>query len=446
MGKLFWVALVIPLALLLGCSTDHPRPLSAEQFYSSQQGIGSSSPLSSLDQPGQIPSRDLEARPSLPPLSPGGVNIGVAPPIPTTQGTLASFHGAGKPSTRPSASEPAFPTEQYLTLGTVVAVVGDSPIYANDVIRRDSAILHELAKEYDATRFEIAARERIDETTRELEIDELEYEAALKSLDSNDRETADRLTDLWRQRMITEAGGSLEVARRRAEAEGKDFQQMVTDQHRAFLIQIYQARTIYPQVEVTATDKRRYYQTHFDTDFSKPDKAMVWIIHTDPSDIGQDLALSKIKDFRKRALAGEDFGTMAKSQDSSIFTEPREIEQHSLALLNVDKAIWKLLPGQVSDVVQDTGGYYLIKMISLDKGGTRPFEDEAVQDEITSILRSQQLQKLNQERLNQLFENAVVRSDPAMVDAAVDMVMQNYTKWSQKSPQLFPPQAAPPGN
>jgi parvulin-like peptidyl-prolyl isomerase len=428
---MFRLVIGLSLSLLVGCSGEHPRPLSADQFYSSQQAIGSS-PLSGVDQSGELPSRDTQAQPPLPPLSPGGVNQGIPPAIPTTRGTLLAVHAGTQPTTQSASSEPAFPTEQYLTLGTVVAVVGETPIYANDVIRRDAPILRELAREYDASRFEIAARERIDETTRELEYDELQYEAAMKSLDNSDKETADRLTDMWRERMITEAGGSLEVARRRAMAEGKDFQQEVQDEHRAFLIQIYQARTVYPQVEVTATDKRRYYQTHFATEFSKPDKATVWIIHTDPSDIGADLALSKIQDFRKRALAGEDFATMAKSQDSSVFTDPKEIERHSFALVKVEDAIWNLQPGGVSDVIQDTGGYYLVKMVSLDKGGVRPFEDETVQDDITRTLRSQELQKLNQELLNRLLENAVIRSNPDMVDAAVEMAMQNYAKWSQK--------------
>ena len=422
----------LPLRLLLRPSA----PLSAEQFYSNNQGIASS-PLSPADQPGEIPSPDTQAQPPLPPLVPGGFNESAgAPSEPATlrertQGGLV-VRSSTRAATAPS-TEPAFPTEQYLTLGTVVAIVGDTPIYANDVISRDAPILRELAHEYDPDRFEIAAQERIDETTRELEYDQLEYQAALKSLDSSDKDAADHFTDMWRQRMITEAGGSLEVARRRAEAEGKDFNQEVQDQHRAYLIQIYQARNVYPQIQVTASDKRRYYQVHLATEFSKPDRTTVWIIHTDPDDLGHDLALSKIQEFRKRALAGEDFANMAKSQDSSIFTEPKDIERGSFALTNVEAAIWKLFPGQISDIITDRGGFYLVKMVSLDKGGVRPFEDEAVQDDITRTLRTQQLQKLNQEMLNRLLENAVVRTDPSMIDAAVEMVMQNYTVWSKNN-------------
>jgi hypothetical protein len=426
---------VVFIALLWGCgSGDHPRPLSPDQFYA-PQGIGAQ-PLSGYDLPGEIPPRDTQNEPPAAPLAAGGFNGGYSSPAPAslqerTQGGLA-IRTTTRPATQPSGYSAGYPTGQYLTLGTVVAVVGETPIYANDVIRRDAPILREYAREYDADRFEIAARERIDETTHELVVNQLQYDAALKALDNSDKENADRLTNMWRQRQITEAGGSLEVARRRAQAQGEDFNQQVEDMHRFYLVQIYEARDIMPQVQVTASDKRRYYQTHLATDFSTPDHATVWIINTDPSDLGHDLALSKIEGFRKRGLAGEDFAVMAKSQSSSVFTEPKDIERNSFALTKVEAAIWTLQPGQISNVIEDQGGFYIVKMISLEKGGVRPFEDEAVQDEITRTLRTQQLGKLNEEMMNRMLENAVVRTDPEMVDAAVDMVMQNYAKWSQK--------------
>ncbi|MGA3067777.1 MAG: peptidyl-prolyl cis-trans isomerase [Tepidisphaeraceae bacterium] len=444
MARPLLFVILLPLGFLCACgSEDHPRPLSPDQFYSNNYPAGSSA-LPGYGEGGQLPAPDVQARPPLPPLASGGVNQGVAESTPAYQTPSQPASASTRATTLPSpealsrinpssdSNQPEYQTEQYMTLGTVVAVVGDTPIYANDVIQRDAPILRELAKEYDIDRFEIAARQRIDETTKELEYDQLEYQAALKALNSQDKDMADRLTDMWRQRKITEAGGSLEVARRRALAEGKDFSQQVEEQHRAYMIQIYQARTIFPQVQVTANDKRRYYLVHLATEFSKPDTATVWIIHTDPADLGPDLALSRIRDFRKRALAGEDFGNMAKLQDSSLFTDPRTIERHSFALTKCEDAIWTLAPGQVSDIIQDNGGYYLIKLITLQKGGVQPFEDEAVQDQITRTLRSQQMARLNEEMMSRLLENAVVRTDPSMIDAAVDMVMQNYTKWSQK--------------
>jgi len=198
------------------------------------------------------------------------------------------------------------------------------------------------------------------------------------------------------------------------------------------MVLLYQMRKIEPQIQVTASDMRRYYQAHLKSDFSTPDRATVLIIHTDPSDLGDDLAQSKIQDFRKRALAGEDFAALAKLQSSSLFWEPRPIERGSFALTKVDQQIWQMFPGQISDVIEDSGGYYLVKLVSLQKGGVQPFEDEAVQDRIRELLRTQQRQKIQEQELQKLLDNAVVTSDPAMIDAAVDMAMQNYPRWSKK--------------
>jgi len=318
-----------------------------------------------------------------------------------------------------------------MELGTVVAVVNGTPIFANKVLRRDATVLGELARQYDLRRFQVAARDRIDKTTQELVYDELRYAAAERTLESKDKELAAILTERWRTRKITEAGGSLEVARRRALAEGEDFNEQVEDQHRFYLVQIYLTRKIEPRVQVTAGDMRRYYQANLASRFSQPDKAVVWILHTDPSDLGRALAMDKIHDFRRRALAGEDMAGLAKLQNSPLFAEPRTVERHSFALTNVEDQIWTMNPGDVSDVIEDRGGFYVVKLVSRVHGGVRSFEDEAVQDEIRQTLRGEQLRKLEQEDVQRLLENAVVRTDPQMIDAAVQMAMENYPRWAK---------------
>jgi parvulin-like peptidyl-prolyl isomerase len=88
-------------------------------------------------------------------------------------------------------------------------------------------------------------------------------------------------------------------------------------------------------------------------------------------------------------------------------------------------------PGDVSDVIEDRGGFYVVKLVSRVHGGVRSFEDEAVQDEIRQTLRGEQLRKLEQEDVQRLLENAVVRTDPQMIDAAVQMAMENYPRWAK---------------
>jgi peptidyl-prolyl cis-trans isomerase C len=441
-----WSAGICSAILLAGCGGSDTQPLSPQDFYSTSSET-SSAPLGPTDQPGVLSPREPhqieEPLENVePPPARGGISPGVEQTFatPTTRSALAAI---AQPSTLPSAQpelastetstdQTLPPSDQYMTLGTVVAEVNGTPIFANKVLRRDATVLRELAKDYDIQRFEEAARDRIDKTTDELVYDELEYAAAERELDKNDKQLAEILTEKWRQRQITEAGGSLEIARRRAAAEGEDFDDRVDDQHRFLMILLYRTRKIDPRVQVTAEEMREYYRSHLASQFTKLDKATVWILNADPADLGDDVALAKMKDYQRRLRSGEDFAQIAQAQNSSVFSQEQTIERHSFVLQNVENAIWAMQPGQVSGIITDRGGYYLIKVDTLDRGGVQPFEDEAVQDQIRAKLRSQQLQKLQDEEMQKLRDNAVVRSDPSMIDAAVEMALQNYPKWSKE--------------
>src|SRR6478736_396739 len=48
----------------------------------------------------------------------------------------------------------------------------------------------------------------------------------------------------------------------------------------------------------------------------------------------------------------------------------------------VDKAVWRLKPGELTDIIEDGGAFYLAKLEARKDGRIRPFEDQAVQDAI----------------------------------------------------------------
>ena len=99
--------------------------------------------------------------------------------------------------------------------------------------------------------------------------DELEYASAQKRrLEAEDENTARLMTVQWRNKKVTEAGGSPELARRRAAADGWDFDKQVEQQYRLHLVQIYYQKRIIPLIQVTAADLRTYYELHKDTEFT----------------------------------------------------------------------------------------------------------------------------------------------------------------------------------
>ena len=170
MRKQGWVFIAAVLGMLAGCGGSNPQPIYSQDFYS-HQNI-SESPLSSADQPGAITPRQGQSLQNPIILSPSpqaSVNPQMIqqsyPPVGSLESSapstrpLSTVLSTTNPSTEPTilattqastqaaATAPTITPGQYMILGTVVAVVDGTPIYANKVLQRDEPMLKELAQQ-----------------------------------------------------------------------------------------------------------------------------------------------------------------------------------------------------------------------------------------------------------------------------------------------------------
>src|SRR2546423_9252866 len=220
-----------------GCnhSAPKPKPLEPQTFYrgnayeGAQNSVGErriqEDPRSELDQT-QRTSGVTFPRPRQPDPLPG-------PRItPATQPATAS-------TTLPARSTSELPPGQYQLIGTVVAEVNGAPIYANKVLALINKPLIQKPRELRTEEFRAFAAQLIRSQVEELIRDEVLYAAAERSLGDEDKRLADAMTQRWRMEQITLAGGSLQVARARAAAEGDDFDEIVHQRYRRHIIEVY---------------------------------------------------------------------------------------------------------------------------------------------------------------------------------------------------------------
>ena len=80
------------------------------------------------------------------------------------------------------------------------------------------------------------------------------------------------------------------------------------------------------------------------------------------------------------------------------------IERGAFSLSAVEAAVWKL----------------------------RVFEEEATQGEIEQKLRTQKFTPLYGSMLKGLRQQSIVRTDPAMMQSALEIAMQRYPQWAAK--------------
>lgn len=350
-----------------------------------------------------------------------------------------------EPTTLPAEMEPTVSSGEYLPLGGVVAEVNGTPIYVNKVLQLVWPALRNDARSMDAEHFALAARDEIGRQIESLQAAELVYAAADRNLDDGDKKLVTDLTTQYRQQLITEAGGSVEVARRKAAANGDDFDQLVNEQQRHYMIELYQQRRFSPLVEPTAQDMRVYYQQNLDKQFTEHSEAVFDLIKIDPANLHSDtalqdrqLAFEQAKQARDRAAAGANFATLFQEYNDdpglAALTNGTGnmgvMQRGSFTIPEVEDAVWKLQPQQVSDVIDVDGVLYVAKMESRKEGVVHPFEDEDVQNLIVSTIRRQRFALFYDEEKQRLMSLAVTSTNDQMLETAVDMAMQSYHAWT----------------
>ena len=151
------------------------------------------------------------------------------------------------------------------------------------------------------------------------------------------------------------------------------------------MVQINYQKKVFPKVQVTAEDMRRYYDQHLNTEFSESDQAQFRVIKISGRNMGsRELAVDKAKELHDKALqmSDEEFGKLAGSinHDPALMKSAGRIgggdgwvQRGSFAVQKVEDEVWKLQPGQVTDVVEvGNDSFYIARLESRKTGRVRP--------------------------------------------------------------------------
>ena len=372
----------------------------------------------------------------------GGAAVGQ----PIRAGQLATdttAAGTVAPPSRFAASRPGASAGVFMTVGCVVAEANGEPIYADRVLSKLDPVLAAKVKQMDARSFRLEAEKQIRKEV-EVEIgEELHYAAAQRRLKPEERQLADMLTVDWRRRQITEAGGSLAVAKARAaqpESGAMDFEETVRRQYRSFVIGIYRERYILPFIVVTADDMRRFYDTYKDKLFGDQGAIRIRVIKVDfTANGGRKAAAQKASDLVARLRKGDDFNTVAGEDNDDKRLKERQglvdmwLTKGGYVVDEVDAAAWKLRVGEyTTEPVEAPKAFFLVKLDEAKAGNMKPFEDPEVQKVCHSRLRESQYNTIRDQELRRLSSSAVRKLDERMLDLVVEMAMQKYVGAQEK--------------
>lgn len=437
----------------LGCAGgDDARPLRADEFVSRRvEGRANPEPI---DQPGLVipdgVNPQVHEGGDAPEIT--GISTPVEKVVGQAQDSEQSTTGPADDAdpTDVATDDPAGdagaedPSGQYVVFGTVLSKVNNQPIYAHKVLSiLDSALRAEAQRNDPRTFRQVAARLIADQIQTQ-ERNELVFAAAQKVLTERERLLAEMLTAQWRNEQITNAGGSLELAKRRWAEEGWDFDERIEHEYRLAMYRVYVQKRVAPLVQVTASDIRRYYDANRDKEFTQEARAKFRVIRIDPrnSDLelpGPAAAERLAQQLREEAVTGgADFEDLARQTNAPslkesgglVGTADGWLPRGSYVSEKVEQAVWDLRPGQVTEVIEDGGAFHIARLEDRQEATERPFEDLAVQESIRKRLEAQQLGELLEREHRRLEREAVTQRQPGMLQAAVDMAMQRYPAWA----------------
>lgn len=473
-----WVGATLLAAAAAGCGGGNgqpaARPLTAEQF-AARNGVSLDDGRSAgqpVERSGAVPYDTERTRLATP--RNGNGDAGLSNPAPEARpqrispavteavsrpySAQAGVEGIGGPGTRPASAErvdlpspsrvpstaPAAAEggPRSLDVFFVVKEVNGQPIFSDKVLGVLEKPLAAEAKRNTRDNFAQLAAAYLAKQVSAYEQEELEVAAAERALDAADKQLAQAVTMQWRQRQETAAGGSREMARRRAAADGWDFDDLVKQQYRLHLVQLYYQKRVMPLVQVPAADIRAYYERNKDKEFSTPGRMRFRVVRIDrqsPKYASQDAAAAAAERVRDKA-GNADFATLAADPQYNDDPTSRErggyvredgwVPAGSYRFEEVEKAVAAVRPGGVTNVVQAGPYLFVAKLEEVQEAKVRPFEDPQVQDKIAGELRRQQITAMRLQHAKALKDKAVTQDKPGAMDTLLAIVMQRYPDWA----------------
>lgn len=433
------------VAGMTGCQQQSSPPeLLPSQFVRSRSAVGPNPLAEPVDQNGALNYGELHA-PLLPDAYANSNREGpttVSPLVRRAIPAPGEGHGAPLATTAPTTAPapPSMPTPagQYQVVGTVIANVNGTPIFADKVLTSIESELNADARKFPPEQFRLAARNAIALKVDELRGHLLEIAAANKFVGSEDKTQADMMAQMYRRQLITEAGGSLEMAQQRARENGNTFDQLVRDRYDLELVRVYYQKRIVPKIQITADDMRRYYRQHIDDPtFTQHAQARFRLIKIDVEKSGGiQPAVEKANHAIRELKGGASFEDVARrvNDDPVLMKNGGDegwVNKGDFAREKVEQAVWALQPGEYTDHPIDEGSALYLAMLEARKPGlVKPFDTEEVQRRIHEALFSQQFGGLREQVLDELKRNAVYFENKDSLEVAVDMAMQRYALWT----------------
>ena len=347
------------------------------------------------------------------------------------------------------------PPAGYRTVGGVLVDSAGKAVFADEVVAARRNELRGLAKR-------VRGREEFMRAATGVIVDEvggrlnrlLTRNVLERHTDAREQALAENLTTVWRERFITDHGGSEARARAAArERANLNLEELTEDEYLRRLGEIFLRKRILPGARPAAQDLRDEYRRLLAAgDLTEPGTIAFSLIEVRPESAGDPAGLTRAltraearaNGLLGRALAGEDFARLARDNTDSPSYAARDgrlpealipLRRGAFAVPAVEAAAWGVDAGAVVPEVVSAGEgesrrFYVVRVDDKTPEVTLSFAE--AQKGIEGVLLQRRQAELMGEFLDiergrlQLPED---EGQEAVMRTVMEIVGQNYEAW-----------------
>lgn len=321
-----------------------------------------------------------------------------------------------------SSADPAISPEEKsevtLDESSVVAMVNGSPIFVSDVIGVYSHQLRQAEQrmppeEFKKLRRALVKRDLKGHIERQLLIHEMKSTLKKEQLDQLQEHLEQAFTEEQIPEMQKKLGvNSIQELEDKLNAQGRTIyseKELFMKQQMAMQFMVVKAKATndFSREEVLAQYKSNI------KDYEVPAKARWQRIRISyDKHGGKDKCIGVLDEVIHKLQAGDDFGELAKKYSDGTRAEKNGqwgwTRRGSLAEPEVEKALFELPKGQVSQVFETDKSFQIIKVNDRKEAGHVQFAE--VQDKLESSMITESRKKATQEILDGLYKKAVIET------------------------------------
>ena len=287
---------------------------------------------------------------------------------------------------------------QSQLLDQVVAVVNDEVITQSELDTFLRPLYEQYKNEYQGEKLAAFLNEVRQKLLNQLIEDRLVFQEAGKQKIEIDETEIDTQMEDFKKRFPNET--ALEDALKK---EGMTLTRMRDRLRRQAMIRRLQDMEVRSKIVVSPLEVESYFTGHPE-EFSRQDRLKVRSITIKKSDEAREKGLmdepakNKILELRRKVLSGDDFGALARQNSEDAQAKEGGLSdwvEQGAMIPAIDDAIFKIKPGEVSEIIETPMGYHIFRLEEKQAGKKRTLE-EAREEIVGKLFREKAAERFRQ--------------------------------------------------